>query len=80
MNWDRIEGKWKEMKGDLRQKWADMTDSDFDKIGGKKDELSGWLQNKYGYAKDRADQEIEAFSNSVEEREANRTNDTPLRQ
>lgn len=80
MNWDRIEGKWKEMKGDLRQKWADMTDSDFDKIGGKKDELSGWLQKKYGYAKDRAEQEIDEFSSSLDDRDANRRNDTPIRQ
>ena len=65
MNWDQISGKWKEFKGHARARWADMTDSDFEKIGGKKDELAGWLQKKYGYAKDRADREIDDFASGM---------------
>ncbi len=61
MNWDLIEGKWKEMKGQVRQKWAKMTDSDFDQIGGKKDQLAGWLQKQYGYTKDQAERELDDF-------------------
>ncbi|HVK59936.1 MAG TPA: CsbD family protein [Bdellovibrionales bacterium] len=66
MNWDQIQGKWKEMRGQARSRWAEMTDSDFEKIGGKKDELVGWLQQKYGYAKDRADRELEEFGRDVD--------------
>lgn len=65
MNWDQIEGKWNEIKGDVRQKWAKMTDSDFDKIGGKKDELSGWLQKNYGYTKEQVDKEISDFKSDA---------------
>lgn len=67
MNWDQVAGKWKEMKGQVRQKWADMTDSDFEAIGGKKDQLSGWLQKKYGYGKDQADREIDDFGRGVDD-------------
>ncbi len=66
MNWDQIAGKWKEMKGSVRSKWADMTDSDFEKIGGIKDELVGWLQKQYGHSKEDADREADDFSRGVE--------------
>lgn len=65
MNWDQIQGNWKQMKGKIRQKWADMSDDEYEKIAGKKEELSGWLQKKYGYTKDRADQEADQFSKDL---------------
>jgi uncharacterized protein YjbJ (UPF0337 family) len=65
MNWDQIEGKWKELKGDIRQKWAKLTDSDVDAIGGKKDELIGRLQKHYGYSKDQASKEVDDFSTNL---------------
>lgn len=65
MNWDQIQGNWKQMKGKIRQKWAEMTDDEYDKIAGKKEELSGWLQKKYGYTKDRADKEAEQFGKDL---------------
>jgi uncharacterized protein YjbJ (UPF0337 family) len=61
MNWDQIEGKWKEMKGDIRQKWSKMTDSDHEAIGGKKDQFTGWLQKNYGYTKDQIEHAFDDF-------------------
>jgi uncharacterized protein YjbJ (UPF0337 family) len=61
MNWDRIEGDWKNFKGKIREKWGKLTDDDIDVIGGKKDQLVGRLQERYGYTKDRIDDEINSF-------------------
>jgi len=51
MNWDQIEGKWKEMKGRLREKWGNLTDNDLEMIAGRRDQLIGRLQIRYGLAK-----------------------------
>ncbi len=59
MNWDRIEGNWKEMKGRIKQQWGSLTDDDLSVMSGKRDELAGRLQQRYGYAKDRAEREID---------------------
>lgn len=59
MNWDVIEGKWKQIKGSVKEKWGDLTDDELDQIGGNKDRLSGKLQEKYGWAKADADREID---------------------
>lgn len=65
MNWDRIEGQWKQFKGQARQKWGKLTDSDLDRVSGKREELAGVLQERYGYEKDRAEREIDEFANSI---------------
>jgi uncharacterized protein YjbJ (UPF0337 family) len=59
MNTDVFEGRWKQMRGDLRSWWGKLTDDDFEKIAGKKDRLVGVLQEKYGYTRDAAQQEID---------------------
>lgn len=59
MNWDRIEGNWKEFKGKAKQQWGKLTDDDLTYIDGNRDELAGRLQQRYGYAKDRVDREID---------------------
>jgi len=58
MNWDQIEGSWKQMTGKIRQKWAKLTDDDLANIAGKKDQLVGKLQERYGLHKDAADKEV----------------------
>jgi uncharacterized protein YjbJ (UPF0337 family) len=65
MNWDIAEGKWNEIKGQLREKWAKLTDSDFEEIAGKKDRLVGRLQQRYGYKRDQAEKEADRVINSV---------------
>jgi uncharacterized protein YjbJ (UPF0337 family) len=61
MNWDRIEGKWKQSKGKFREKWGKLTDDDLDVIAGKRDQLVGRLQERYGIAKDEAEKQADAF-------------------
>lgn len=54
MNWDRVEGQWKQMKGSVKEKWGKLTDNDLDQIAGKRDQLVGKLQERYGIARDEA--------------------------
>ena len=63
MNWDRIEGNWKEFKGKAQQQWGKLTNDDLDVIEGKRKELAGRLQQRYGYAKDQAEKEIDTWLN-----------------
>ncbi len=65
MNWDRIEGNWKEFKGKAQQNWGKLTNDDLDVIEGKREELSGRLQKAYGIAKDDAEKQIDNWMNSV---------------
>jgi uncharacterized protein YjbJ (UPF0337 family) len=65
MNWDRVEGNWKEFKGKVQQKWGKLTSDDLDVIEGKRTQLSGRLQQRYGVAKDEADRQIDTWLNSV---------------
>ena len=61
MNWDRIEGNWKQLKGKVREQWGRLTDDELDKIAGHRDTLVGSLQNSYGIAKDEAEKQIKEF-------------------
>jgi uncharacterized protein YjbJ (UPF0337 family) len=61
MNWDTIEGKWKQVTGQIKQKWAKLTDDDLTAVNGKRDELVGKLQERYGMAKDDAERELKDF-------------------
>ncbi len=65
MNWDQIEGQWKDLKGQIRSKWAKLTDDDYELIGGKKDRLVGKLQERYGLAKDKAELELDDYINGL---------------
>lgn len=58
MNRDILAGKWKEMKGRVKEQWGKLTDDDFDKIAGKRDQLVGKIQNSYGIGKDEAEKQI----------------------
>jgi uncharacterized protein YjbJ (UPF0337 family) len=59
MNTDTFEGQWRQMRGDLRSWWGRLSDNDFEKIAGKKDRLIGMLQEKYGYTREAAQQEMD---------------------
>jgi uncharacterized protein YjbJ (UPF0337 family) len=65
MNWDRVEGNWKEFKGKAKQKWGKLTNDDLDVIEGKRMELSGRLQQRYGVARDEAERQIDTWLKSV---------------
>ena len=57
MNWDQIQGKWLEMKGQVKQRWGKLTDSDLTVINGKRDVLAGKLVGLYGTAKEQVETE-----------------------
>ena len=61
MNWDQVEGQWKNIKGTIREKWAKFTDDDLELIAGKKDKFVGKLQERYGLAKDKAEIELDSY-------------------
>jgi uncharacterized protein YjbJ (UPF0337 family) len=58
MNKDIFEGKWKQMRGQAKDWWGKLTDDDLDRVGGKYDQFVGMLQEKYGYTRERAEEEI----------------------
>ena len=64
MNWDRIAGNWKQVKGKFRAKWGKLTDDDLDVIEGRREQLAGRLQSAYGIAKDEAERQINEFEKS----------------
>lgn len=66
MNWDRIEGNWKQLKGKVHQQWGKLTDDDLDVIDGRREELAGRIQEVYGVSKDEAERQIERFSGSLD--------------
>ena len=59
MNADVLQGKWKQLRGEVKKWWGNLTDDDLDKIAGERDKLVGRLQERYGYAKERAEAEVE---------------------
>lgn len=61
MNWDIIQGKWNQVKGSVKEKWGDLTDDDLTEIEGRKDQLTGKLQEKYGWTKEEADCQVTDF-------------------
>ena len=63
MNADILKGKWKEIKGEVKQKWGKLTDDDLTRIEGKEEHLLGILQKRYGYAKEKAEEEYKGFIN-----------------
>jgi uncharacterized protein YjbJ (UPF0337 family) len=65
MNWDRIEGNWKQFSGKVKEKWGQLTDDDLTRINGNREQLEGVLQQRYGYAKDKAKEEIDHWSKGL---------------
>ena len=59
MNADVLKGKWKQLRGEVKKWWGDLTDDDFEKIDGERDKLVGRLQERYGYAKEQAEAEVD---------------------
>jgi uncharacterized protein YjbJ (UPF0337 family) len=68
MNWNIIEGKWKEVSGSLREKWGDLTDDEIQSLSGKRDQLEGVIQTKYGITQEQAKQQIDEWANWLKER------------
>ncbi len=61
MNSDQLEGKWKQVKGEVREKWGQLTDDDIHVIAGRREQLIGRIQERYGIAKEAATNEVDQF-------------------
>lgn len=68
MNWDQVAGNWKQVKGKARQQWGKLTDDDLDVIAGRRDELVGVLQERYGWAREEAQRQADAFAEALSAR------------
>lgn len=69
MNWDQVEGKWKQMKGSARKQWGKLTDDDLDVIAGKQEQLEGKIQERYGITRQEASKQVREWTSSLKEAE-----------
>ena len=61
MDWNRVEGNWKQLKGKVQAQWGKLTDDDFNLIAGKREQLEGKIQERYGIAKDQVRKDIDEW-------------------
>ena len=67
MNSDQLEGKWKQVKGEVREKWGKLTDDDMHIVAGRREQLIGRVQERYGLAKEEATRQVDAFVKSIDD-------------
>ena len=73
MDWNRVEGSWKQLKGKVKEQWGHLTDDDFDVVAGQRDKLAGRIQERYGVAKDEAERQVTDWMRRADERWFERT-------
>lgn len=61
MNWNQIQGDWKQFSGRIKEKWGKLTDDEVATIAGQREQLIGYLQERYGYEKEQAEKELNDF-------------------
>jgi uncharacterized protein YjbJ (UPF0337 family) len=66
MNWDQVEGKWKQISGKVQEKWGKLTDNDLDVIAGREEQLVGKIQERYGIAREEAQEQVKEFTKTVQ--------------
>lgn len=65
MNWDRVEGNWRQFKGKAKEKWGHLTDDVLDRINGKRDQLVGKIQESYGIGRDEAERQVKDWESRL---------------
>jgi uncharacterized protein YjbJ (UPF0337 family) len=65
MDTNVFEGKWKQLRGKVKEEWGQLTDDELDEAAGKRDQIVGLLQEKYGYTKNKAEREFDSFVDSL---------------
>lgn len=68
MNRDILEGKWMQLKGNIKQQWGRLTDDELDQINGRYEELVGKIQERYGYSREEAANEVDTWLNTYDDR------------
>jgi uncharacterized protein YjbJ (UPF0337 family) len=61
MDWNRVEGNWKQLKGKIKEKWGELTDDDIERMAGNREQFEGKLQEKYGIGKDQVKAKVEEW-------------------
>jgi uncharacterized protein YjbJ (UPF0337 family) len=80
MNSEQFEGKWKQIQGQIRQKWGHLTDNDMQVIAGKRDVLIGRVEERYGLAKEKAAAEVDGFLKSLQTQPEHNAQDSTERE
>jgi len=65
MNWDRVQGDWKQFSGKVKEKWGQLTDGDLAQINGNREQLEGKIQSRYGLAKDKVKGDVDNWVNGL---------------
>jgi uncharacterized protein YjbJ (UPF0337 family) len=66
MDWNRIEGNWKQFKGKIKEKWGELTDDDIDRMEGSREQFEGKIQEKYGIGKDQAKRNVDDWLKTLQ--------------
>lgn len=72
MNRDILAGKWKQIRGEVKRMWGNLTDDDLDQIDGHRDKLAGVLQERFGWTRERTEQELDRFTTDMERKYGDR--------
>jgi uncharacterized protein YjbJ (UPF0337 family) len=70
MNWDQLEGKWKQYSGKVKEKWGKLTDDDLEVVRGRRDQLIGKIQERYGIVRQEAEKQVDEFARSFRSEES----------
>ena len=65
MDWDRVQGNWKQFSGKVKEKWSELTDDDLGALDGRREQLEGKIQERYGYGKDQVRKDIDDWLKTV---------------
>lgn len=65
MNWEQIQGQWKQVAGKAREQWGKLTDDDLDVVAGRREQLAGKIQERYGVAKEEAERQLAAWERKL---------------
>ncbi len=65
MNWDQIKGNWKQIQGQVKQQWGKLTDDDLDIAEGRRDEIIGKIQARYGIAREEAERQVDNWERGL---------------
>jgi len=67
MDWNRVEGNWKQLRGRAKQQWGKLTDDDLAIVAGRREELAGKVQERYGIARDAARKQVDEWANKADD-------------